>query len=76
MIQDYKLKTVKPMELILSRYEKCERYFKVIGFLLHQWVFDSREKLDIIQRLLFNLKRDSRLSFKLIEEIKEKKIDN
>ncbi len=76
VIQDYRLKTIKPLELILPRYEQCKKHFNVIGFLLHQWVFDSKDKLDIIRKLLFDLKSDSHLSFKLIEEIKEKRIDN
>jgi len=74
VIKDYKLKVVKPLDLIFSRYEQCEKYFNVIGFLLHQWAFDSKEKLSIIRRLLVALKNNSHVSFRLIEEIDSGKV--
>lgn len=69
VLQNYKLKQIKPYDTIKIRYRKCKRYYDVIGFCLHYWAFDSCEKLDIIRRLLRELKSDTQVSFKLIEEI-------
>ena len=67
--KNVKLKKMKSYEEIHLRYQKCKKYYNVIGFCLHDSVFDSEEKLNIIRKLLINLKKDVNLSFRLIEEI-------
>lgn len=69
LIQDYKLKALKPLDVVRTRFNNCKKHFRVIGFLLHQWVFDSQDKLDIVQKLLVELKKDSCLKFKLLDDI-------
>jgi hypothetical protein len=69
LIQDYRLKTLKTLDAVRTRFNNCKKHFRVIGFLLHQWVFDSKEKYDIVQKLLVELKKNSCLKFKLLEDI-------
>ena len=71
VIEGYKSKTLKPIEAVLSRYRRCKKHFDVIGFLLHQWAFDSGEKLDFVRKLLTELKSDPDISFKLVGHIVE-----
>lgn len=72
VIQNYELKLVKPIDLILSRYEYCKKHFDVIGFVLHQWVFDSVQNLSVMKSLLHEFKKDVDISFELLENIAQK----
>ena len=67
--ENYQEKFLKSNELIFHRYKKCKRYFYVIGFMLHHWVFDSQIKLNHMKTLLTELKQDSDISFKLLEDV-------
>ncbi len=75
LIQDYRLKTLKPLDVVRTRFNNCKKHFRVIGFLLHQWVFDIDEKISNLKRLLIELKKDSDLSFGLIEDIGQMKLN-
>ena len=68
-VYNYGLKQVKSPEIILARFQKCKKHFNVICFLLHQWVFNTDQKLDVIRQLLLELKKDAQISFKLIDFI-------
>ncbi len=69
VILDYKQKKLKTLDLINLRFEKCKKYFNVIRFLFHQWVFNSKDNLGIVQKNLVELKKDPCLEFKLLEDI-------
>lgn len=69
VIQDYKRKILKPHDSIGARYNDSRRHFDVIGFLLHQWVFDNKDKIKIMMELLQELKQDKDNSFCLFEDI-------
>ncbi len=69
VVENYKSRKVKSFESINSRYKRCKKYFDCIGCNLHHWVFDSPEKLNIIQRFLVELKEEQDISFKRLEDI-------
>jgi len=69
VMQDYKLKQIKSLDVILKRFYQCQKHFSVIGFMLHQWAFDNEKKLEIIRNLLCKLKESPNISFRLIENI-------
>ena len=71
VVQDYKTRMVKTIDTILNRYNQCEKYFDVIGFMLHHWVFDSEYKLAILRGLLKALRKDSFVKFRLLENVFE-----
>jgi len=73
VIKDYRERTLKKLDAIRMRYDNCRKHFDVIGFLLHQWVFDTRDKIQIIRELLIELKKDEELTFHLLENIQSRR---
>ncbi len=67
--EDYKQKKVKSLDSILRRFYQCKKQFNVIGFMLHQWIFDTEEKLEVIKKLLSELKTDSNVSIASFDSI-------
>jgi len=68
IVEDYKLKQIKSLDRILKRFCQCQKHFSVIGFMLHHWVFDAEEKLEIVRNLLYHLKTCENVSFSLIDK--------
>lgn len=75
LIQDYRLKTLKPLDIVQSRFDLCRKHFGAIGIMLHQWVFDFDENISTLKRLLIELKKYPNLSFGLVEDIGQTKLN-
>lgn len=71
VISDFTARLVKPLDSIFERFQSSKKYFNVIGILLHHWVFNTQEKLNIIKSLLTELQKDPNISFSLIENIED-----
>lgn len=69
VVSDFRSRLVKPLYSIFERFQSSKKYFNVIGILLHQWVFDAPEKLEIVRSLLTELQKDPNISFSLVENV-------
>jgi len=67
--ENYQERRLKPQNIVQGRYKQSEKCFDVIGFLLHQWIFDEKKKLEYIRDLILSLKNDKSISFKLMGDI-------
>lgn len=81
LVGDYRRRLIRPLDALLKRFEACERHYDVVGINLHHWVFDSPEKIALVQEYIQNLKKRPNVVLMKLEDIAseisaQKKVNN
>jgi len=56
VVKNYNTKELKPCYEIIDRFEKSIKKYNTVGFMLHQWIFDSNEKIELLNQIIDYIK--------------------
>lgn len=73
-IKDLSIGYIKSVREILKEFERCRKYYRIVGFLLHHRYFDSTEKLLVLKNILVEVKNIPSIKFGTLIQFRKRNV--